>query len=175
MVALPIKGTGTSVSADDFTAFYRANLPTVYGYLLRLSGGDRALAEDLTQDTWFELARELSKQRTDRLDIRWLLTVARSRFIDCARREQRGRSKLALLRPRTDDADVDDEPDPRRVLALLGELLPLHRAVLMMRYVEELSVPVIAGEIGRNVTATNSLLARARAELRTRAEVVGHG
>ena len=174
MVALPIEGAGASVSVEGFTVFYRANLPTVYSYLLRLCGGDRALAEDLTQDTWFELARELSKQRADCLDIRWLLTVARSRFIDSARREQRSRSKLALLRPLNDDIDIDHVPDPRQVLALLGEVQPLHRAVLMMRYVEDLSVPVIASEIGRNVTATNSLLARARAELRTRAEVVGH-
>jgi len=42
----------------------------------------------------------------------------------------------------------------------------MHRLVLVLRYVEDLSVPSVAETIGRNLTATNSLLARARAELR---------
>jgi DNA-directed RNA polymerase specialized sigma24 family protein len=36
----------------------------------------------------------------------------------------------------------------------------------VLRYVDDLSVPAVATAIGRNLTATNSLLARARAELR---------
>lgn len=164
---MPIEGTGTSVSADGFAAFYRANVPTVYGYLLHLCGGDRSLAEDLTQDTWLALVRELSSGHAECADIRWLMTVARSRFIDWARRDHRGRSKLALLRPLTEDSD--EHPDRDQVLSMLGDVQPLHRAVLMMRYVEGLSVPAIASEIGRNLSATNSLLARARADLRGRA------
>jgi hypothetical protein len=39
------------MSADAFCAFYRAHLPEVCGYLLRLCVGDQAQAEDLTQDS----------------------------------------------------------------------------------------------------------------------------
>ena len=168
MAAMPIEHAEVSTSAEGFAGFYQANLPMVYGYLLRLSGGDRALAEDLTQDTWFALARELSRDNAECADIRWLLAVARSRFIDWARRERRGAMKLALVRPTARHTDVDDVQDLGRdeVLSMLADLQPLHRAVLMMRYVEELSVPEVAEAIGRNVSATNSLLARARAELR---------
>jgi RNA polymerase sigma-70 factor (ECF subfamily) len=164
---MPIEHAEVTSSAEGFAGFYRANLPMIYGYLLRLSGGDRALAEDLTQDTWFALVKELSNGRNECADIRWLLSVARSRFIDWARRERRGASKLALVRPSTGHGDESaDHPARDHVLAMLAEVQPLHRAVLMMRYVEELSVSEIADAIGRNVTATNSLLARARAELR---------
>jgi RNA polymerase sigma-70 factor (ECF subfamily) len=52
------------------------------------------------------------------------------------------------------------------VLDLVVELDPIHRAVLMMRYVDELPVETIARDIGRSLPATYSLLARARAELR---------
>ena len=52
------------------------------------------------------------------------------------------------------------------VRASLAELQPLHRAVLVMRYVDGLAVDDIAAVVGRGTTATNSLLARARAELR---------
>ena len=77
--ALPGPGIG---SPEWFSAFYRAHLPDVYGYLLRLCAGDRAQAEDLTQDVWLALMEELRRGRTNHADVRWLITVARSRFID---------------------------------------------------------------------------------------------
>ncbi|MEO6318325.1 MAG: sigma-70 family RNA polymerase sigma factor [Acidimicrobiales bacterium] len=144
-------------------AFYRTHLPDVYGYLLRLCAGDRAQAEDLTQDVWVALVEELRRGRTERVDIRWLITVARSRFIDAARRDRRRQSKLELLRREHTD---DDEPTSSDVLDQLDQLQPLHRAVLVLRYVDDLSVPDVAIAIGRKLTPTNSLLARARAELR---------
>jgi RNA polymerase sigma-70 factor (ECF subfamily) len=170
MAARPIEGTQPDViSAEWFSGFYRSNLPIVYGYLTRLCAGNHTLAEDLTQDTWFALVRELSQGHTNCADPRWLLSVARSRFIDWARRERRFATKLALLRPLAED--TDELPEGADVLASLADLAPLHRLVLIMRYVEDLPVHVIANEIGRNVTATNSLLARARSDLRFKREV----
>ena len=151
------------MSPDAFGAFYRAHLPEVYGYLLRLCVGDKAQAEDLTQDVWVALVEELRQGHTDRADVRWLITVARSRFLDHARRQRRRWSKLALIQ-RNDLADV--EPVGDEVLDRLADLQPLHRAVLVLRYVDGLPVPQIAAVIGRGLTGTNSLLARARAELR---------
>ncbi len=166
MTAAPIEGTEVVTSVEGFTRFYRANLPTVYGYLLRLCGGDRAAAEDLTQEAWTALVRELGRGRVECADVRWLLTVGRSRFIDRARRERRRAAKLARLA--SDDGVADLDPTRSDVLAVLDGLQPLHRAVLMMRYVDDLPVAEIAREIGRDLTATHSLLARARAELRRR-------
>jgi RNA polymerase sigma-70 factor (ECF subfamily) len=155
------------MTPDAFCAFYRAHLDDVYGYLLRLCAGDDAQAEDLTQDVWVALIEELRQGHTDRADVRWLITVARSRFLDHARRERRGLSKLALIRR---DNQVDVEPSSDEVLDRLAGLQPLHRAVLVLRYVDGLPVPQVAAAIGRGLTGTNSLLARARAELRRTAE-----
>lgn len=153
----------TVMSPDAFREFYRNVLPDVYGYLLRLCAGDRAQAEDLTQDVWLALVEELRQGHAERADVRWLITVARSRFIDRARRERRHGAKLELIRS---DDRFDDEPTGGEVLGCLAELQPLHRAVLVLRYVEGLPVADIAATVGRSMTATNSLLARARAELR---------
>ena len=154
------------MSAESFCAFYRTYLPSVYGYLLRLCAGDRAQAEDLTQDVWFALVDELNHGHVERADVRWLMSVARSRFVDHARRERLVRSKLALLR-RVDRQDAGDSTRSE-VLAHLAGVQPLHRAVLVLRYVDDLPVSEVAATIGRDLTATNSLLARARAELRRR-------
>jgi RNA polymerase sigma-70 factor (ECF subfamily) len=157
-----LQGAGVGTPAG-FAAFYRAHLADVYGYLLRLCAGDRVQAEDLTQDVWVALVEELRRGRVERADVRWLITVARSRFIDAARRERRRQSKLELIRR---EPRPDEEPTSGDVLDRLTQLQPLHRAVLVLRYVDDLSVPAVAEVIGRNVTSTNSLLARARAELR---------
>ena len=156
------------VSAPDaFSAFYRSHLPTVYGYLLRLSGGDHGLAEDLTQDAWFALVQALQQGRRECADVRWLITVARSRYIDHVRRVERGRRKFALIaNDLTDVVEADEPPSRAAVLADVDSLEPNHRLVLMMRYVDEMSVPEIAPLISRSLAATNSLLARARHELR---------
>jgi RNA polymerase sigma-70 factor (ECF subfamily) len=155
------------MSPDAFCDFYRAHLPDVYGYLLRLCAGDMAQAEDLTQDVWVALVEELRRGHRERADVRWLITVARSKFLDHARRERRGFSKLALIR-RDDQADV--EPRSAEVLDRLAGLQPLHRAVLVLRYVAGLPVSPVAAAIGRGLTGTTSLLARARAELRRTTE-----
>jgi RNA polymerase sigma-70 factor (ECF subfamily) len=159
----PLTSATDALSEADFSRFYRRHMPSVYGYLLRLSAGDHTLAEDLTQDTWMSLATELQRGRTECADIRWLMTVARSRFLDHARRHQRGIRKLTLVWT----ADEHHDPPSRsEVLDRLSTLEPVHRLALMLRYVDDLPVPAVAEVIGRNLTATNSLLARARAELR---------
>ena len=156
--------TVTPMSEEAFTVFYRAHLPEVYGYRLRLCAGDRAQAEDLTQDVWCALVDKVRLGHTQCADVRWLITVARSRFIDHARRRQRGLSKLSLMAAR--NADHLDDPNEGEVVARLAELPPLYRCVLVLRYVDGLAVPEIAELIGRGLGPTNSLLARARSTLR---------
>ena len=164
---------GVIMSPDEFCGFYRSVLPDVYGYVLRLCAGDRAQAEDLTQDVFLALVEELRQGRVERADVRWLITVARSRFVDLARRERRRGSKLELIRR---EEATDAEPTGDDVLGCLAGLQPLHRVVLVLRYVDGFAVADVAAVVGRSVTATNSLLARARAELRSdlRADQGGH-
>jgi len=146
-----------------FSQFYRTHLPTVYGYVVRLCGGDRVRAEDLTQDVWMALTDELRQGRTERADIRWLLTVARSRFIDHTRRQMRSVRTLSLVA--TSDEHLDP-PSRNQVLDGLQALEPMHRIVLMLHYIDDLSVMQVATAIDRSVSATTSLLARARVALR---------
>src|SRR5687768_9640280 len=98
-----------AVAVFDFDAFYDASLPIVYGYLLRLCGGDHDKTRDLTQDTWVKLVDELNRGHFDRVDVRWLITVARSRFLDSWRRDQRRARDLRLVsfsRGRTGESEV---------------------------------------------------------------------
>jgi RNA polymerase sigma-70 factor (ECF subfamily) len=155
--------------AFDFDAFYDAALPIVYGYLLRLCGGDHDKTRDLTQDTWLKLVDELNQGRVDRADVRWMIAVARSRFFDSWRREQRRARNLRLVSfDRSSNVESDAVPDAAELVEHLAHLSSEHRAAMTLHYVDGLPVPEVAELIGRTTPATYSLLARARTELRTR-------
>lgn len=164
----PDSDCAATTAAFDFNAFYSRSLPIVYGYLLRLCGGDHDRTRDLTQDTWLQLVDELKRGNVDRADIRWLLTVARSRFLDGWRRGRRMERGLRLAWVSHRD-DVVIEPATAEIVEHLASLVTDHRVVLTLRYVDGLAVPEIAGLIGRSTQATYSLLARARDDLRARA------
>src|SRR5829696_2452856 len=81
----------------EFDDFYDRALPVVYGYLLRLCGGDRDEAWDLTQDSWVTVLDQLARGQADKATIGYLITVARSRYLDSWRRRRRLQRKLRLV------------------------------------------------------------------------------
>ena len=97
----------------------------------------------------------------------WVMGVARHKVIDHIRRAEREQHRLALAwsarGPDPDDLETElDGEDPARVVALLRDLSPAHRIVLVLRYLDDLPVDEIATLLGRSVHATESLLVRAR-------------
>lgn len=159
----------------DVDALIDRALPEVYRYAVRLSGGDRPAAEDLTQDAFVELARHLRSNPQAVLDVGWLIVVVRRRWVDRLRKRQREEERLAVL-----DRPVEHEPDWSIVegglaLSCLGQLPEPQRAALIFRYVDDLSLDEVAELLGRSPSATESLLARARRALARLIEEARHG
>ena len=153
---------------DDvvFDEFYDQALPVVYGYLLRLCGGDREQAWDLTQDSWVTVVDRLARGQTDKATVGFLLSVARSRYLDSWRRQRKLQRKLRLVWAGTRESE-SPEVSAAKVLEHLSVCRDEHRAVLMLAYVDDIPVPEIAKMLGCSVSSTYSLLARARDELRS--------
>lgn len=166
----PASNCPTSPEFPGFDAFYSRNVPVVYGYLLRLCGGRIDQAQDLTQETWLVFVDHMRAGHDPPPDIGWLMTVARSRYIDQWRRHRRLNRKLALVwaSERSTGAPEDGEPSHADLSTYLPALAADHRLVLTLRYIDGLAVPAIADLVERTTSATYSLLARARAELRLR-------
>jgi RNA polymerase sigma-70 factor, ECF subfamily len=142
---------------------YDDALPQVYGYLLARCG-QRALAEDLTAETFLAAVGAVRRDAPPDLGVGWLIGVARHKLADHwrrAEREQRGLRVVAGQQSELDDP-WDRELDAllaREVLAALG---PHHRAALTLRYLDGLPVPDVAEHLGRTTHATEALLVRAR-------------
>ena len=142
---------------------YDEALPQVYGYLLARCG-DVALAEDLTAECFLAAVAAVRKPGPPPLNVAWLIGVARHKLVDHWRareREQRGLRSVRGEQPAAEDP-WDAQLDLIRARDTLARLGPHHRAALTLRYLDGLTVPSVAAQLGRTVHATEALLVRAR-------------
>jgi RNA polymerase sigma-70 factor (ECF subfamily) len=146
---------------------YDEALPHVYGYLLTRCG-QRALAEDLTAETFLAAVSAVRKPDAPDLSIGWLIGVARHKLADHWRRTEREQRGLRVLEGEPDPVEDpwDAAVDVIRARAVLAELGAHHRAALTLRYLDGLPVPEVADHLGRTVHATEALLVRARVAFR---------
>ena len=147
-------------------ALYDRALPEVYGYLLSRCG-DRALAEDLTSDTF--LAAVTAPEEAP-CTTGWLIGVARHKLADHwrwkARQERLLEAVAAGVTVAGDEDTWDVQLDVLRARAILDQLTTAHRAALTLRYLDGCRVAEIADLLGRSVHATEALLVRARRAFR---------
>ncbi|WP_067828850.1 RNA polymerase sigma factor [Actinomadura kijaniata] len=146
---------------------YDVALPEVYGYLLSRCGR-RALAEDLTAETFLAAVEAVRRPDPPELTTAWLIGVARRKLVDHwrrAAREERGLHAIEGGLSPTDDP-WDERLDALVAREVLEDLGPHHQAALTLRYLDGLPVPQVAELLGRTVHATEALLVRARAAFR---------
>ena len=152
--------------AAAFAAVVREYQGMVFGLANRFLR-DRASAEELAQDVFLQLYQNLHAIRSRRHLTFWLRRTTSHRCIDRARRQD-FRAQLSLdemPEPRADD------PAPDPLLAeflrqLIGSLPGTPRAVVILRYQEDLDPSEIAEVLGMPVATVKSHLRRSLALLR---------
>lgn len=156
-----------AAAQESLLAVYDLALPQIYGYLLRRCGG-RTLAEDLTAETFLAAVDAVRKPDPPRVDVAWLIGVARHKLVDHWRRVAREERNLRAVDPPAESEDPWDEAlDALVARDALARLGPHHRSALALRYLDDLTVPQVAASLGRTLHATEALLVRARAAFRT--------
>jgi len=154
--------------------------PTVYGFVFARVGGDEHAAEDLLQETLVEALRSARSFRGESSLRTWVCTIARrrlARHYEAERRQAVAESGLALLGALGavgGDAGRDELERRDEIVRAMGRLPVVHRQVLVLKYLDDLSVGEIATELGRTSVQVQSLLQRARDGLRRVLEGGGH-
>jgi RNA polymerase sigma-70 factor (ECF subfamily) len=150
----------------SFRAWYDQAAPRVYAYLLSRCGA-ATVAEELTQQTFIAAVRQASTFDGRENAVPWLIGIARHHLASHFRaleREERRRQRIVLQELSVADAGAEWARVRRRdeVARALRSLPAMQRAVLVLRFYDQLHVREIAAEIGRSESATESLLGRAR-------------
>lgn len=144
-----------------FLAFYDATAPEAFRYASRLTGRDTPRAEELVQEAFFELLRQARRGAVSDVGPGWVMIAIRHRFLDQVRSAQREERRLRLVWSTPGDDPPPDDP-------LSGaRLSDRERAALVLRYVDDLPVAEVAAALETSVRAAESLLARARARVRS--------
>jgi len=143
--------------------------PVVYGFVFARVGGSEAAAEDLLQETLLEAVRSASGFRGESSLATWMCAIAKrrlARHYEAERKAEVARHGLQLVTEEDEDRDVERLDRQDEVARALGRLSPLHRQVLVLKYLDDMSVENIASQMGRTRTQIQSLLQRARQGLR---------
>lgn len=132
-------------SDGEFTEFVHASWASLYrtAYLML---GDRAEAEDLVQTTLAKTYASWSKVR----DVGAAPGYARTVLVNTAaswfrKKSWRNERPTANLPDRAQETDLSDRP---AVIDALAQLPPRQRAVIVLRYYEDLSVAQTASALG---------------------------
>jgi RNA polymerase sigma-70 factor, ECF subfamily len=146
----------------------RAHQRSVYTLALRLLG-TRELAEDLTQEVFMQLNGNLKSITSNTHLLFWLRKVTSHRAIDQLRRRSRiEMTPLDNELPLISTADGGDPLLRRHLEQLLLELSPPARAVLLLRYQEDLDPVDIARTLEMPINTVKSHLKRSLEILRQR-------
>jgi RNA polymerase sigma-70 factor, ECF subfamily len=155
----------------DFEQLVDEHQSMVYSLALRMTG-DRGLAEEIAQDVFLELDRNLGRIQSPLHALHWLRRVTMSRSADALRRRKvRGMDLWvemnenygALTEQRSSALGV-------RLEGLLSTLPEPQRAALVLRYQEDLTPEEIAATLDAPLATVKSQLQRGLKLLRAKAE-----
>jgi len=141
------------------------------GFLYRLTGGDRTLSEDLTQETFLRALRGIHQYQADRRFKPWLyaiaVNVARDHFKRAATRYAVALTDeefFSLADPIWLEDNLQD--DSQRVARAISAL-PVHqREAIILRYYQDLSLAEIAEALAIPIGTVKSRLSLGLRQLR---------
>jgi RNA polymerase sigma-70 factor, ECF subfamily len=157
---------------DAFRAFYERTARGLWAYLARVTG-DRHLADDLLQETFYRFLRAGTTHESEAHRRNSLYRIATNLARDSRRRS------LLRLPPSVTGDEIERVPSSQDggateqiadVTHAMSQLKPRERAMLWLAYAEGASHREIAGALGLSPASLKPLLFRARRRL---AELLG--
>jgi RNA polymerase sigma-70 factor, ECF subfamily len=164
------------VAQAEFRELVEAHQSRVYSIAYRILG-DTGVAEEVAQDVFLELHRNLSRLDSAQHVLAWLRRVAVHRATDALRRRA-SRAEYAALEFREEASwlaaanpcSPGESALSTRVEQLVATLPPAQRSVLLLRYQEDLLPDEIAATLSMPVATVKSYLQRALQLLRAKAQ-----
>jgi RNA polymerase sigma-70 factor (ECF subfamily) len=162
-------------SDSELLRIYRDTIASLYAYVSRRTGGQRDLAEDVTQETWLRAVRAWHRTGIPDAPIAWLTTVARNLVVDQLRRAEPvplDHISAADALTAEDEEQLGDSRELAAVVTRALSRIPKPEAQLLEAFHFERSrVAQLAERYGISERAIEGRLRRARERLRRELEL----
>ena len=159
---------------DAFRVLFETYKDKVYSIALYSSGGDRALADDITQQTFLKLFTAIQQFRGESEFTTWLYRLVVNACMDERRRRKR---LLPMGHVAATDRAAEKKPQEKQyaksevaeaVRSAIEDLKPRFRLPILLKYIEGLSYDEIAVVMGCSKGTVASRLNRGHSQLAKR-------
>ncbi len=145
---------------------FHAHFDRLFSLVYHSVDKNRSIAEDITQDTFISALKAIRDFRSNSSLYTWLAGIANHKIADYYRRlekERKNAPKILINQVQKEEIDIHDKISLEKALSNL----PIeYRQVLILKYVEDMSVADISKVMKRSVKSIEGLLARSRKALR---------
>lgn len=162
-------------AADEqrILSIYADTIGPLYRYVSRSCGGDRTLAEDITQEAWLRAIRDWRRKGPPDQPMAWLTTVARNLLVSYYRRHKPAEldAMLETARVMADPGRSSEAAQAETAVTEALSRLPSPQAALIETFhLDRRSTAQIAKASGVSERAIEGRLRRARLRLRRELE-----
>lgn len=140
-------------------------------YFIRQLADNADLADELFQETWLMVIRQIHTLTNPERFTIWLYRIARNRvYAEFRRRKRIVELNETMEAPDDPQAEALHFDDAAKLHRCLGELKPLQKEVLLLRFLEEMSYEEIAEVLDCHLGTVRSRIHHAKQALRRRWE-----
>lgn len=145
---------------EEFDAVYKENYRRVYYYLRNICGNDR-LAEDLTQETFYNVLLSICNGRAVTVCTQWLVKIAHNVFIDYLRKSKMDLESLETHMQGMETPAVD-QATRMDFINMLNRLPIRYKMIILLKDHYGFSYHETAEILGCSESAVKVTLFRAR-------------
>ena len=146
---------------------YRETVHPLYGYMAKRTGGDRALTEDIVQESYLRALDRWTRKAVPDVPLAWLKQVARNILIDHLRQRKRDTKAGPDIQIDGGPRTPAEEFESLEIFLAITSLGRKRARTVEAFYYDGMSVREIAREMDISERAVEGLLRRARRSLRS--------
>jgi RNA polymerase sigma-70 factor, ECF subfamily len=159
--------------ADDLALLVERHHGPLLGFLYQMTGGDRALAEDLVQETFLHLLSKIDSYCYPRPLKPWLYAIganlARDHYKQAEFRHTDSMpTQFEISVTSTPETELANNEETQQVVVAMNNLPLIQREVILLRYFHELSLDEISEIVQAPIGTVKSRLSMGLQRLKER-------
>lgn len=147
---------------EHFEELIKRHSNYIYGFMMRLTGGNQMFAEDLTQTAFLRAISYLKSYNSAKEFRGWLATIAINSF----RTEVKKHAKYNLEENMDHISANEQRGDNQDFYKLISHLSADERTILTMKYIYDYKNADIARDLNMNLNTVKSVIKRSLEKLK---------